>query len=121
MLREMAALEAAGLFADVFAPLTTFAHGLSLRREGDVVQWTYAGQSAIIAQHDAGSVSATFVGEPAPEAVSGTLAAPAYLARGAAIYPMTRDGCARMVDDMVAFFGGVREPRFAFVEALTAA
>jgi hypothetical protein len=34
---------------------------------------------------------------------------------------MTREGCVRMVDDMVAFFGGVREPRFAFVAALPAA
>jgi len=121
MLPGMAMLEAGGLFTDVFAPLTSFAHGLTLRREANVVQWTYAGQSAIITQHDDGAVSATFVGEPAFEAVSGAYAAPAYLAFGGAIYPTTREGCVRMVDDMVAFFSGIREPRFTFVSALTTA
>ncbi|MGD1066914.1 MAG: hypothetical protein ABR975_08870 [Vulcanimicrobiaceae bacterium] len=117
----MAALEVSDLFTDVFAPLTSFAHGLTLRREANVVQWTYAGQSAIITQRDNGTVSGTFVGQPAFEAVSGTVAAPAYLAFGGATYSTTREGCVRMVDDMVAFFSGIREPRFAFVSALTTA
>ena len=117
----MAAFESVGLFTDAFAPLTTFAEGLTLRREGDLVQWSYAGQSAIIALREDGAVGATYIGEPTPEVVSGSVAAPAYRARGSATYPMTREGCVRMVDDMVAFFGGVREPRFAFVAALPAA
>ena len=34
-------------------------------------------------------------------------------------YAMTRAGCERMVADMVAFFTGIREPRFTFVATQT--
>jgi hypothetical protein len=121
MLAAMAAFESIGLFADAFEPLMSFAHGLTLCRDGDVVQWSFAGQSAIVAPRDGGVVGATFIGEPAHEVISGGLAAPAYCAKGSATYPLTRDGCTRMVADMVAFFGGTREPRFDFITTLPAA
>ena len=121
MLAGMAGLESIGLFSDAFEPLTTLAEGLTLHRDGDVVQWSYAGQAAIVAVGDEGFVDATFVGAPAREAVSGGFAAPAYRAKGISAYPVTRDGCARMVADMVAFFGGTREPRFDFIATFPAA
>jgi hypothetical protein len=33
-------------------------------------------------------------------------------------YRLTREGSSHMVADMIAFFSGIREPRFTFVNAL---
>ena len=94
-----------------------FGERLTLVRDGNRAQWSLDGRSAVV-EFRAGILEATFVERLMQESVSGGTAAPAY--RGAcAGYRLAPDGCARMVADMVAFFGGVREPRFEFAGLAT--
>ena len=97
-----------------FAPLVArFGERLALRREADGAAWSLDGRTATVASRADGSLEATFVDRDVRDAVSAARVAAVYRpATGS--YRLTPAGCAEMVDDMVAFFSGVREPRFAF-------
>jgi hypothetical protein len=113
----MASLDTARWFSDLATPLVSkFGEGLTLCRDGARVEWSYAGQSAVIELTPQGTLDATFVERPAVDEVSSSLAAAVYKPRMVP-YSLTPAGCTRMVDDMVDFFSGVREPRFVFTNA----
>lgn len=113
----MASLDPGRWMADLAAPLISkFAEGLTLSRDGERVEWSYGGQSAVIELTPQGTLNATFVAPPSFDAVSSSLAAAVYRPRTVP-YALTPAGCSRMVDDMVDFFSGVREPRFVFAGA----
>jgi len=71
----------------------------------------------VVALRDDGSAEAAFVDRPLLDAVSSTPAVPVYRRAANADYTLDPSGCRRMVADMEAFFGGAREPRFAFSAA----
>src|ERR1700686_4252259 len=103
--------------AETFAPLgATFGERLRFSRDGTAAFWTYEGHSAIVEPDGSDRVVARFVAPPALDGVSGEPAAPAYISDEWG-YELTRTDCERMVADMVAFFSGIREPRFRFVAA----
>jgi hypothetical protein len=79
-----------------------------------MVCWGYDGQSAIIEMMPDGMLRATFIDCDSIDAVSDRPAAAAYRARST--YALNSASCSRMVADLVDFFSGVREPRFAFVD-----
>ena len=107
----------ASWLAEVLEPLgTTFGERLIFSRDGPVACWSYDGHEAIVELGRADRITARFVARPAIDAISGRPAAPVYAGDDAG-YPMTRAGCERMVTDMLAFFSGIREPRFTFVAA----
>jgi hypothetical protein len=114
---HMASLDTAVWFSDLAIPLVSkFGEGLTLCRDGARVEWSYAGQSAVIELTAQGTLDATFVERPTLDAVSSAPAAAVYRPRTVP-YALTPAGCTRMVDDMVDFFSGVREPRFVFTNA----
>lgn len=97
-----------------FAPLVArFGDRLALRRDADGAAWSLDGRSATVAPRADGSLEATFVDRDVPDA-GGAMRVAAVYRPATGAYRSTAAGCARMVDDMVAFFSGVREPRFAF-------
>jgi len=107
----------AGWLADALEPLaTTFGDRLLFSRDGPVARWSYDGNAAIVELGRADRITAHFVARPAIDAISGRPAAPVYAGEEDG-YPLTRAGCERMVTDMMAFFSGIREPRFTFVAA----
>lgn len=109
-------ISAPAALADLTAPLfERFGAGLTLVREGDRVCWCYSGAAAIVESRCEGAVAATFVSSPIRDAVSATDVRAVYAPRST--YAMTERGVGRMVDDLTAFFSGVREPRFTFVDA----
>jgi hypothetical protein len=107
---------AAQAFAAATAPLiSSFGEDLTLWRDGNVVHWSYEGQSIVVElQHD-GTVGATFFDRPGIDEVSGTESAAVYRRIGDGTYRLTPAGCSTMVADMMAFFSGDREPIFSFV------
>jgi hypothetical protein len=110
--------QTASALASATAPLlSSFGEDLTLWRDGNVVHWSYEGQTVIVAQQTDGSVAASFVDTPAVDAVSGTPASAVYRRAVERCYYLTLDGCRAMVGDMTAFFSGEREPFFTFVEA----
>jgi hypothetical protein len=116
---HMASLDPGRWMSDLATPLISkFGEGLTLCRDGTRVEWSYGGQSAVIELTAQGTLDATFVERPALDAVSSSLAAAVYRPRTVP-YALTPAGCSRMVDDMVDFFSGVREPRFVFTSAYT--
>jgi hypothetical protein len=107
----------AGWLSEALAPLaTTFGERLIFSRDGPVACWSYEGHEAIVELGRADRITARFVARPAVDAISGRPAAPVYAGEQDG-YPLTRAGCERMVTDMLAFFSGIREPRFTFVAA----
>ncbi len=106
---------AAQAFAAATAPLiSNFGEHLTLWRDGNVVHWSYEGQSIVVElQHD-GTVGATFIDAPGTDEVSGTESAAVYQRDGNRAYRLTPAGCHAMVADMMAFFSGDREPLFRF-------
>jgi hypothetical protein len=109
-------------FAAATAPLTQqFGDRLTLWREGNRVQWSCEGRSAIVELQGDGALDATFVDAPAIDEVTGEHVVAIYRRSSAIAYRLTADGCGRMVDDLAAFFSGTREPRFTFVAAETLA
>jgi hypothetical protein len=113
----MAHPQPASWLADALAPLDcTFGEKLRFARDGAVAQWSYAGHAAIVELTGEDRIVARFVGPPEMDTVSGEPAKPVYR-RYEHGYALTRAGCERMVSDMVAFFSGIREPRFIFVGA----
>jgi hypothetical protein len=104
---------------DALAPLeSAFGDRLTLCRNGNVVEWSFEGQSAVVELHADATLGATFIDRPAFEAVSRSFAAPVYHRTSAIEYRMTPEGCTRMVDDLLAFFSGTREPLFRFAAAV---
>jgi hypothetical protein len=102
--------------AETFAPLGTFGERLRFSRDGAAALWTFEGHSAIVEPDGSDRIMARFVAPPALDAISGQPAAPVYISDEWG-YELTRTDCERMVADMVAFFSGIREPRFRFVAA----
>jgi hypothetical protein len=91
-----------------------FGDRLTLFRDGDVVQWSFDGQSATVELGLDGTIAANFIDRPQRDAVSGEFVSAVYR-RNAAPYRVCAEGCARMVADMDDFFTGTREGRFTFV------
>jgi hypothetical protein len=104
--------------ADLGDTLTsTFGDGITLARHGNAVQWSYAGQSAVVELRPGGALEATFVARPVLDGVTSSAVAGVYRNTGSR-YRLSPEGCSRMVSDMVDFFQGTREPRFTFVNAI---
>jgi hypothetical protein len=100
------------------APLfSSFGDNLTLWRDGNVVHWSYEGQTVIVAQQADGAASATFVDAPTVDGVSGANVSAIYRRTAERCYQMTADSCRAMVSDMMAFFSGEREPIFTFTGA----
>jgi hypothetical protein len=111
-------LQTASALASATAPLlASFGDELTLWRDGNVVHWSYEGQTVIVAQQADGSVAASFVDVPSLDEISGSPASAVYRRAVARCYHLTVDGCRAMVGDMTSFFSGEREPFFTFVEA----
>ncbi len=107
-----------GLMSDLGSTLASaFGDDITLARCGDAVQWNYAGQSAVVELRPGGLLDATFVGRPTLDHVSSKFVVGIYR-KAASGYRLSPEGCSRMVNDMVEFFQGVREPRFTFVDAV---
>ena len=110
--------QTASALASATAPLlSSFGEDLTLWRDGNVVHWSYEGQTVIVAQQADSSVAASFVDAPVVDVVSGSPASAVYRRAVDRCYHLTVDGCRAMVGDMSAFFSGDREPFFTFVEA----
>ena len=104
--------------ATAAAPLwANFGDDLTLWRDGNVVHWSYDGQTVIVAQQADGAATAAFVDAPGIDAVSGTAAAAVYRRTAERRYHLTEESCRAMVGDMIAFFSGEREPFFTFTGA----
>jgi hypothetical protein len=109
---------AASAMAAATAPLiSSFGDDLTLWRDGDVVHWSYDGQTVIVEQQADGAVAASFVDTPVLDEVSRTPASAVYRRTAGRRYALTTEGCSAMVGDMTAFFSGEREPFFTFVGA----
>ncbi len=103
--------------ADALAPLgATLGDRLRFTREERTARWTYDGHAADVELRGDDRIVARFSAPPAFDAVSGRLVSPVYV-RHPSGYALDRGGCERMVADMAAFFAGIREPRFTFVDA----
>lgn len=106
------------VFAAAAAPLfSNFGDDLTLWRDGDVVHWSYDGQTVIVAQHAEGGATASFVDAPARDHVSGSAVTAVYRRTAERRYQFTPESCKAMVADMIAFFSGEREPLFTFTGA----
>jgi hypothetical protein len=104
--------------ADSVSPLNSkFGDRLSLLRERNCVQWSCDGHAAIVEFQPGNELRATFVAAPVIDGVSSRPVSAVYRARSRS-YRLTREGSSHMVADMIAFFSGIREPRFTFVNAL---
>lgn len=100
------------------APLfSSFGDDLTLWRDGNVVHWSYDGQTVIVAQREDGAATASFVDTPGVDEVSGAAASAVYRRTAERCYQMTDESCRAMVGDMIAFFSGEREPFFTFTGA----
>lgn len=100
------------------APLfSNFGDALTLWRDGNVVHWSYEGQTVIVAQQADGAATASFVDVPGLDEVSGSPSSAIYRRTAERRYQLTPDSCRAMVGDMIAFFSGEREPFFTFVGA----
>jgi hypothetical protein len=104
--------------ATATAPLiSSFGDDLTLWRDGDVVHWSYDGQTVMVSQQADGAVAASFLDAPVVDEVSRMLASAVYRRTAERRYALTAEGCGAMVGDMTAFFSGEREPFFTFVGA----
>lgn len=97
----------------VTEPLNLLLGGsVTASRCGETATWSHAGRSATVEFVSGGAIEATFIECPVLDAVSRSECEAIY--RPSSGYALTPAGCARMVDDMIAFFSGTREPRFRF-------
>jgi hypothetical protein len=104
--------------ANATAPLwANFGDDLTLWRDGNVVHWSYDGQTVIVEQQADGAATASFVDTPGIDVVSGTGASAVYRRTAERRYHLTEDSSRAMVSDMIAFFSGEREPLFTFTGA----
>lgn len=108
----------AGNLAAATAPLfSSFGDDLILWRDGNVVHWSYDGQTVVVEQQGDGATTATFVDAPATDEISRTNVAAIYRRTTGRSYHLTEESCKAMVSDIIAFFSGEREPFFTFVDA----
>ena len=96
--------------------LEQFGSELTLVREGECVRWCFADASAVVELRAENAVAATFISGPLADESSCTDVHAVY-APQKATYPLTERGATCMAEDLAAFFSGVREPRFTFVDA----
>jgi len=105
----------ASSLAAAAAPLfSNFGDDLTLWRDGNVVHWSYDGQTVIVAQQPDGGATASFIDAPGIDHVSGAAESAIYRRSGERRYQLTEESCRAMVGDMIAFFSGEREPLFTF-------
>ncbi len=117
-LRNVISASSSSSLAAAAAPLfSSFGDNLTLWRDGNVVHWSYEGQTIIVAQQADGAAMATFVDAPTLDGVSGEQVSAIYRRTAERRYQMTADSCRAMVSDMMAFFSGEREPIFTFTGA----
>jgi hypothetical protein len=106
---------AAQAFAAATAPLiSNFGENLTLWRDGNLVHWSYEGQSIVVEMQFDGTLAATFIDRPGTDAITGDRVSAVYRRIGDRPYRLTPGGATAMVGDMMAFFSGDREPLFAF-------
>lgn len=104
--------------ATAMAPLrSSFGDRLTLCRDGNVVQWSYDDQSVVAELRADGVLEVSFVDRRTIDAVSDEPTAAVYRRVGGITYRLSAESGDRLVNDMVAFFSGTREPRFTFVSA----
>lgn len=107
------AFVSAGSLSTLFEPLTAaFGPGVTMRRDGNSVRWSFAGLAAFVEAEDESTIRATFEGDVARDGASHTAVAPIYRAQRA--YAFSGDGASLLAADLVAFFSGTREPYFVF-------
>jgi hypothetical protein len=105
------------VLAESISPLRErFGDRLTLARERNCVQWSFEGNAAIVEFQPGDQLCATFVAAPVIDAVTARPTSAVYRPRKDA-YCMTPEGGQAMAADMMAFFSGVREPQFRFVNA----
>ena len=98
-----------------FAPLVErFGGDLAYSRDDSSVSWSLEGQMASVEIRNDGSLGVLFLDRPVLDACRSVTVSAAYRPKGIG-YALAAHGVSRMVDDLIAFFGGIREPRFAFV------
>jgi hypothetical protein len=108
-------------FRDIARPLfDRFGSALTLVRDGERVRWFYSDAAAVVELRAEGAVAATFLAAPTLDAASSARVRAVY-APPSPTYALTERGVRCMVDDVAAFFAGVREPHFRFVDARLAA
>jgi len=111
-------VQTAASLAAATAPLfSNFGDDLTLWRDGNVVHWSYDGQTIVVEQQSDGAATASFVDAPGVDVVSGAAASAIYRRTAERRYHLTEDSCRAMVGDMIAFFSGEREPLFTFTGA----
>lgn len=99
--------------AAAFAPLReTFGSALTMKREGGRVRWRLEGLETLVEARGDRSVLVTFVEGVGRDVVADEAVRPLFRTR--AEYRLTDDGARHLASDMLAFFRGVREPRFQF-------
>jgi hypothetical protein len=112
----MTSSPSAAWLSDLAAPLAAkFGNCLTLSRSGNAIRWGYGGQSAVLELGANGALQVTFLDAESTDLVSAGRAVAAYRTRSA--YALDRPSSTRMIADLVDFFSGVREPKFAFVDA----
>jgi hypothetical protein len=100
------------------APLfSSFGDDLRLWRDGNVVHWSYDGQTVVVEQQSDGGARAMFVDAPATDEISQSQVSAIYRRSAGRSYHLTEESCKAMVADIIAFFSGEREPFFTFVDA----
>lgn len=96
-----------------FGELTArFGERLAITREENVASWSLEGRTATVFAHRDGSLEAMFSDRAMLDATRSASVTAIY--RPLRAYALGPIGCSQMVDDMVAFFNGIREPRFSF-------
>ncbi|GAC1491395.1 MAG: hypothetical protein NVS3B17_21550 [Vulcanimicrobiaceae bacterium] len=97
-----------------FASLQTrFGSSLAHRRDGLGASWSLDGRIATVSPRADGTLDATFTDRVVSDVASTTPVVAVYRPKSGR-YALGPAGTTRMVDDMIAFFSGVREPHFAF-------
>ncbi len=89
-----------------------FGPELSLERDGSGAVFSFDGQRAML-ECEGDLVRATFYDRPARDVALGRSWIPRYRCSSPA-YSLAEADCERLARDVSDFFGGTREPRFAF-------
>src|ERR1700679_3366855 len=88
--RTVISAQSSSSLAAATAPLfSSFGDSLTLWRDGNVVHWSYEGQTVIVAQQADGAASATFVDAPTVDGVSGSNVSAIYRRTAERCYQMT--------------------------------
>ena len=90
-----------------------FGPRLTLERVGNNAFFGFDGQTVVLECDPSGVVRATFDDRPARDPGMDRSWIARY-SRPGATYSLGESGCERLARDVAEFFGGVREPRFAF-------